>query len=449
MSPELIEKFAAPVPRYTSYPTAPHFNTAVTSDVYRQWLGALPQASRLSLYLHVPFCDRLCWFCGCHTKQTHRYGPVSRYLQSLEREILAVAHALGGLRPVSAIHLGGGSPTLLTGPDLLGLRHTLEHHFDIARDAEISVEIDPNDIDETKLDALAAFGLTRASLGVQDFDEAVQAAINRPQTFADTKRVVDGLRQRGVVSVNLDVLYGLPLQTTGKLLRTIEQVVSLAPDRIALFGYAHVPWVKKHQRLIAQETLPDTATRFEQASLAAKALETAGYVRIGLDHFARADDKMALAGASGELRRNFQGYTVDPAEALIGLGASAIGKLPQGYVQNTLATGVYQDEVDGGGLAVAKGFALSAEDRVRAAVIEQLMCQLSISYPELAAAFGADADPVIRQAHEIAGRDWADLVQDNDEMFSITEPGRPFVRTIAAAFDTYLAKGVAKHSAAV
>ena len=372
-----------------------------------------------------------------------------RYLQSMGREFEAVGHALGTPRPVSAMHLGGGSPPLLTPADLLALKTTLQRHFDIAADAEISVEIDPNDLDEAKLDALATIGLTRASLGVQDFNEAVQGAINRPQSFADTKLVVDGLRERDVSSVNLDVLYGLPLQTTEMLLRTIEQVVSLAPDRIALFGYAHVPWVKKHQNMIATETLPDAATGFGQARLAAEALVAAGYIRIGLDHFARADDKMAIAAASRQARRNFQGYTVDPADALIGFGASAVGKLPQGYVQNTVATGLYQEEVDLGGISVAKGFELKAEDRVRAAVIERLMCDLSLSYAELEAAFGPEAQPVIRDAHEIARQDWGDIVRDDQETFSITEQGRPFVRTIAAAFDTYLAKGVARHSAAV
>lgn len=449
MSPELVQKFSAPVPRYTSYPTAPHFHTGVNNAVYRNWLAELSETAKLSLYLHVPFCDRLCWFCACHTKQTNRYNPVARYLESLKKEIEAVGQILGKPRAVSALHLGGGSPTLLKPDDLLSLKRTLVRHFDIVSDAEISVEIDPGDMDENKLDALATFGLTRASLGVQDFNPAVQAAINRPQSFADTEFVVDGLRERGVGSINIDLLYGLPLQTTAMLLETIAQVLSLAPGRLALFGYAHVPWVKKHQNMIAAETLPDTILRFEQAKLAGEALVAAGYVRIGLDHFVRPDDTMAIAAAEGQVRRNFQGYTVDPADALIGFGASAIGKLPQGYVQNTVATGLYQSLADMEGTAVAKGFELSDEDAVRAAVIEGLMCDLSLSYAELESAFGEAAHPVISQAHQIAKDDWGGIVHDDEGTFRITENGRPFVRSIAAAFDAYLCHGLAKHSSGV
>jgi len=449
VTPDLIDKYSSPVPRYTSYPTTPHFDAAIGNDTYRAWLAALPAEATLSLYLHIPFCDRLCWFCGCHTKQTHRYAPVARYLGALGHEIAAVAGALDGRGRVTAIHLGGGSPTLLSPDDLRHLAGMLGQAFPVADTVEFSVEIDPNDMNAAKIDALAEIGITRASLGVQDFDPRVQAAINRIQSFADTRAVVDALRARGVGSVNLDLLYGLPFQSVETLLASVDQVISLRPERIALFGYAHVPWMKKHQTQIADDTLPDVYQRFEQAQAAAERIVAAGYERIGLDHFALPGDALARAARQGRLRRNFQGYTVDEADALLGFGASSIGKLPQGYVQNTVATGMYEQQVEKDGVAVARGFALRPSDRVRSYAIERLMCGLGFTPAELRARFGADAEPVIREARLVAGFDWNGFVTMDERGFRVTEAGRPFVRTVAAAFDAYLGQGTARHSVAV
>jgi oxygen-independent coproporphyrinogen III oxidase len=447
----LIEKYGTgAVPRYTSYPTAPHFHAGIGPGDYAAWLAALRPDADLSLYLHIPYCDRLCWFCGCHTKQTLRYEPIAKYLRSLELEIGMVSALVGIRGSVKAIHLGGGSPTMLRPHDLHALMQRLRGSFAVSGEAELSIEIDPSDMDEARLDALAEVGITRASLGVQDFDALVQAAINRLQSYGVTKAVVDGLRRRGVPSLNLDVLYGLPLQTEATLLETIRLVTSLAPERIALFGYAHVPWMKKHQALISTETLPDASERFDQAEAAAAALVAAGYERIGIDHFALPNDGLAIAARAGALRRNFQGYTTDACDALIGLGASSIGRLPQGYVQNIVATNRYEQLVDSGQLATAKGFELARDDEIRAYVIERLMCDFGFSHTDLLARFGrADAAPLIRDARLIAALDTDGVTSADDDAFTVTARGRPFVRAIAAGFDTYLGLGKGKHSVAI
>lgn len=448
ISTNLIARYSTPVPRYTSYPTAPHFHAGVTNSTYAGWLKGLPAEATISLYLHIPYCDRLCWFCGCHTKHTLRYEPIADYLLALYAEIDWVSAQLEGRGLVTAIHLGGGSPTLLKPADLLALRTRLDERFTLASNAEISIEIDPNDIDAGRYDAMAAFGLTRASIGVQDFDPKVQKAINRLQSFEDTRGVVEAMRARGVRSVNLDLLYGLPFQTEAGLARTIEAALSLNPDRAALFGYAHVPWMKTHQKMIPEEALPDKFARFAQAQLAANLLAQGGMEPIGFDHFALPDDSLAIAARTGTLRRNFQGYTDDAADALIGLGASAIGQLPQGYIQNITATGDYSRAVRDGGVAVARGFALNPVDRLRAEAISALLCRFTLT-PGDVSRFGAAGKALMEEARLIALTDRDGLTAMAGDRFVVTETGKPFVRTIAALFDTYLAAGNARHSLAV
>lgn len=444
----LIEKYSTPVPRYTSYPTAPHFHAGIDSKTYARWLAALPERATLSLYLHIPYCDRLCWFCGCHTKHTLRYEPVADYLLALYDEIAWVSQQLRGHGKVTAIHLGGGSPTLLTPADFMALKRKLAQNFNIAADAEISMEIDPNDLDDGRYDAMADFGLTRASIGVQDFDPNVQRAINRIQTFEQTEAVVAAMRARRVSSINLDLLYGLPHQSEAGLERTIEAAVSMAPDRVALFGYAHVPWMKSHQKMIPEAALPDRHQRFAQAQLAAHLLQASGMQPVGFDHFAHPKDKLAVAARTGRLRRNFQGYTNDDADALIGLGASAIGQLPQGYVQNLTATGEYRKAVTGVHGATAKGFALLPADKLRAHAIMTLLCKFALSPRDLAG-FGNAGEALFHEAEALALVDEDGLVELVDGQFRVTERGRPFVRSIAARFDTYFGQGAARHSLAV
>ncbi|ODT66065.1 MAG: oxygen-independent coproporphyrinogen III oxidase [Pelagibacterium sp. SCN 63-23] len=444
----LIERYSQPVPRYTSYPTAPHFHSGVTAQTYARWLADLPAQATISLYLHIPYCDRLCWFCGCHTKHTLRYEPVTDYLKALHAEIDWVRAQLAGRGRVTAIHLGGGSPTLLTPADLLALRNKLDNAFTIDPATQISVEIDPNDLDDGRYDAMAAFGMTRASLGVQDFDPKVQKAINRLQSFGQTKNVVEAMRLRGVASVNLDLIYGLPHQTQAGLARTVEAALSLEPDRVALFGYAHVPWMKPHQKMIHDASLPDRIARFAQAETAAAMLVAAGLTPIGFDHFAKPDDRLVIAARNGTLRRNFQGYTDDAADALIGLGASSIGQMPQGYVQNITATGDYARAVLAGGAATAKGFALTPADKLRAHAIETLLCSFRLA-PRDVAGFGAAGKALMAEAEALAMTDEDGLTAIVDGVFTVTEQGKPFVRVIASWFDTYFGTGTARHSVAV
>lgn len=449
MNTELLRKYSGAVPRYTSYPTAPHFHEGIDNGTYRRWLGELGHRNRISLYLHIPYCDRLCWFCACHTKHTLKYEPIAVYLEALRREIEAVGSLVSPDAVVSAVHFGGGSPTMLRPEDMVGLMDCLRRHFTFGLAPEISVEMDPNDLDESRYDALAVIGMTRASLGVQDFDDKVQKTINRIQTFEQTESVVDAVRARGVHSVNCDILYGLPFQTCETLQQTVDQIISLDPDRIALFGYAHVPWMKKHQSLIPEQALPDIAERYRQMTMAAEMLSKAGYRAIGIDHFAKPADTLSRAVETGELRRNFQGYTTDTADALIGLGASAIGRLPQGYVQNMVATGEYQRMVGEGGFAVLKGIELSEEDHLRSYVIERLMCDFSLDLGDLKRRFGKASHSVSMEAQLFAGGDRDGVVRMDGDVFAVTEAGKPFVRHIAATFDAYLGSGRGRHSVAV
>ena len=447
MTQNLISKYSGNVPRYTSYPTAPHFTAAIGPDVYADWLAELGPSDKLSLYIHIPYCDRLCWFCACHTKQTLKYAPVAAYLEALHAEIAAVGKLVGNGAKVTAIHLGGGSPTLVAPADMIALKAALAAAFPMDETVEISVEMDPNDLDDSRYEALAAIGMTRASLGVQDFEPKVQQAINRIQTFEQTKSVVDAVRARGVRSVNCDIVYGLPHQTMQTLENTVRDIISLAPGRIALFGYAHVPWMKKHQQMIPDASLPDGDARFALMTRAGEMLVDAGYDAIGIDHFARPDDSLAIAAKEGKLRRNFQGYTDDPATAIIGLGASSIGSFRQGYVQNVPATGVYEKTVLEGKLAAVRGFALSDEDRMRAWVIERIMCEFGFDPAELTSRFGHRAAVILAEAQAIAASD--SMVRFSSGRFEICPQARPFARSIAARFDTYLAAGAARHSAAV
>ena len=410
MAEHLLKKYSAAVPRYTSYPTAPHFHLGIGADEYSSWLQALDSQHRLSLYVHIPYCDRLCWFCACHTKHTLRYEPIAAYLKALYCEIQAVGQLVSKDVRVTAVHFGGGSPTMVRPQDLIALMDALRSTFSFSDGAEISVEMDPNDLDQGRYDALAAIGMTRASLGVQDFDRKVQKTINRIQTFEQTRSVVDAVRARGVHSVNCDVLYGLPYQTLETLRDTVDKIISLDPDRVALFGYAHVPWMKKHQTMIPQEVLPDAIARYRQMKTAGEMLVQAGYEAVGIDHFAKPGDTLAKAMEEGELRRNFQGYTDDSADALIGLGASSIGKLPQGYVQNMVATGEYERMAEADGLCIARGIALSVEDRVRAFVIEGIMCDFSLDLSALAALFGPASLPAVEEAQQFAEGDRDGLV---------------------------------------
>jgi oxygen-independent coproporphyrinogen-3 oxidase len=436
---EVIAKYLnARVPRYTSYPTAPHFSDKVGEADMRGWLAGLSSDERLSLYLHVPFCRQMCWYCGCNMKLAARREPVSAYAGRLVEEIHLVADALPGRHTVSHIHWGGGTPTALAPEDFAFLDRALRERFDIAPDAEIAVETDPRTLSLDTVKALQAMGCNRASLGVQEFDETVQRAINRVQPFETVERVTGWLRGHGVAAINFDLMYGLPHQTMAMLAETVRRAVSLRPDRIALFGYAHVPWMAKNQRMIEDAALPDAMARFEMSEAAGDLIESLGYCRIGIDHFALPEDSLARAARSGRLRRNFQGYTADDASALIGFGASAISALPLGYAQNIVETGAYQRAVGEGRLPVAKGIRLDSDDELRRAIIERLMCDFSADMPEICTRYTAPPDG-FGASFERLGPLVADgLVAIDGSRVTIPPEGRALTRVVAAAFDAYL-----------
>lgn len=449
MTPELAAKYATAVPRYTSYPTAPHFSPAVDDAHYRRWLTATDPDAPLSLYLHIPFCDALCWFCGCHTRIVNRYGPIAGYLAVLGEEIDLVAEALGALRAVSHIHFGGGSPNIVAPDDFRSLMDRLRRRFALAPGAEIAVEIDPRGMTGEGVDALARAGVTRASLGVQDFDPTVQRAINRIQTFDETAEVVRMLRRAGIGEINIDLIYGLPFQTRAGIIETVEKVLLLEPQRVAVFGYAHVPGIKRHQRLIDEAALPDTAERWRQSAAAAARLKAAGYIAVGLDHFARADDAMARALGAGRLRRNFQGYTTDAAPALIGLGASAIGSLAEGYVQNAVAIEAYREAIGERRFAIERGLALDDDDRLRRDIIERLMCDLAVDLGAVCGKWRASPDDFAGEFAALRPMEDDGLVRITGRRIRVTEEGRPLVRAVCAVFDRYLETQGQRHSQAV
>jgi len=430
------------VPRYTSYPTAPHFSAAIGPDVYAQWLSALPARATLSFYIHVPYCTELCLYCGCTTKATRKREPVERYAAHLIEDIALLPDLAG--RPVVHLHWGGGTPSIL-GPELLTeITAKLAARFNFSALKEHAIELDPRRIDQPLVRALAAIGVTRASLGVQEFASHVQKAIGRVQPFDVVARGVDWLRAAGITDLNFDLMYGLPHQTTADVARSAVLTASLAPQRIALFGYAHVPWFRVQQRRFDEAALPGLAERLEQARVAAETLGAAGYVPIGLDHFAKADDELATAARARRLHRNFQGYTTDTADALLGLGASAIGRLPQGFVQNAPDVAGYARAMAAGRFATVRGVRMSDDDRRRSAIIERLMCDLAVDLDAVA--------PGMPFADEIAALDplaHEGLLRVEDRRIAVTEAGRPFVRLAAAAFDAYLATKNAKHSIAV
>ncbi|MFK5997935.1 MAG: oxygen-independent coproporphyrinogen III oxidase, partial [Rhodobacterales bacterium] len=382
--------FEARAPRYTSYPTAVQFTNSVGADFTMAELAALNPDTPVSVYIHIPFCERLCWFCACRTQGTKTASPVVAYLDRVIEEIDMVATQLPEGIKAGRVHWGGGTPTILTPDQITRLSKALEQKIPRTKDAEFSVEIDPTLVDQAKIDALVKAGMNRASIGVQDFSQKVQDAIGREQSFETTEKCVKMLRRANVASLNMDILYGLPHQTETSVHETLKKVCALSPDRIALYGYAHVPWMAKRQQLIDEKALPDGKSRHGLFQLMATELSENGYVPIGIDHFAKPTDSMAKAQSCGQLRRNFQGYTTDGMDTLIGLGASSISQYPGGYAQNAAKSSDYARTIQSGALATYRGIATSAEDRLIARTIEMIMCEFAVDYAALAAEFGDD-----------------------------------------------------------
>ena len=437
-SADIVARYAdARVPRYTSYPTAPHFSRDVTEDLYSSWLRALPPATA-SLYLHVPFCRAMCWYCGCHTTVAAREAPVNRYIECLSRELALVAGRVRGPLDIRHVHFGGGTPTLMQPEQMRVLVQQLRESFSIHDSAELAIEIDPRTLTLEMIEALAECRFNRASLGVQSFDPDVQAAINRVQSFAATEAGVRRLRAAGVGGINFDLIYGLPRQTVASCLATVEQALRLWPDRLSVFGYAHVPSFKPHQRKIDSASLPSSEARFEQSRTIAGALVRAGYVEIGLDHFALPGDPLAAAAANGRLHRNFQGYTTDDAEVLIGVGASAIGRMPQGFVQNEVRLPAYQQLIGEGRLPISRGHLLTGDDRLRGAIIERLMCDRRVDIAGICHQLGADPAKLRTAGRDLDSMERDGLITRRGSMVEVTDSARHLVRVIAAAFDEHL-----------
>ncbi|AAV96757.1 oxygen-independent coproporphyrinogen III oxidase [Ruegeria pomeroyi] len=439
--------FDAKVPRYTSYPTAPHFSNDVGPDRFGDWISGIAPGSAISLYVHVPFCRRLCWFCACRTQGTQTDNPVIAYVDTLKAELALLAERLPEGVHLSRLHWGGGTPTLLNPELMRGLARSIFDTVPLGPEAEFSVEIDPNEIDPARLDALAEAGMNRASIGVQDFDDEIQKTIGRIQGYDVTRDAVEMIRARGIYSLNADILYGLPHQTRARMTESVQKLLSLNPDRVALYGYAHVPWMAKRQQLIPSDALPTPEQRLDLFDTARRLFMWDNYAEIGIDHFATQEDGLTRALKTGKLRRNFQGYTDDQAEVLIGVGASSISRFPQGYAQNAPATSAHTAAIRAGRFSTARGHLFKGQDVMRARLIEALMCDFRIDRAE------------ILRDHEITAEELDQMFRNADEAFDgllrvtadglfIPQEARALTRMVARLFDAYdLSK--AGHSSAI
>lgn len=450
MIPGIAKYFSARVPRYTSYPTAPHFSAEVDAKRYETWLSRIDPNSEISLYLHVPFCRRMCWYCGCNMRVIARYDPVTSYVDTIIREIELAARVVPEGVSVRHIHWGGGTPTALAPEDMIRIADAVKSRFNILEKAEIAVEIDPRTFTSENAAALGKIGCTRASLGVQEFDQKVQEAINRVQPVSMIESTLALLSEQGVKDVNFDLMYGLPYQTTETLKDTVERAAKLNPARIALFGYAHVPWMAKNQRMIPEEALPTPLTRYEQAAAAGDALAEQGYVKIGLDHFARPEDSMAVALREGRLHRNFQGYTDDAAGTLVAFGASSISALPDGFVQNITETGAYTRAVNSGVLPVAKGVVFRGEDKLRSAIIERLMCDMEVDLEDIRKQYAPERSHFWDEMSQLRGLEEEGLCKIEGSRVRVPDEARLALRVVCSVFDAYLAQNTElRHAAAV
>ncbi|KIC40804.1 coproporphyrinogen III oxidase [Ruegeria sp. ANG-R] len=439
--------FDAKVPRYTSYPTAPHFSNDVGADLFGDWISGIAPGSSISLYIHVPFCRRLCWFCACRTQGTQTDNPVIAYVDVLKAELDLLAARLPEGVTLSRLHWGGGTPTLLNADLMRELAGRILQIVPLGPDAEFSVEIDPNEIDESRLDALAEAGMNRASIGVQDFDDEIQKTIGRIQSYDTTRKAAEMIRARGISSLNADILYGLPHQTKARMTESVQKLLSLNPDRVALYGYAHVPWMAKRQQLIPSDALPTPEQRLELFETARRLFLWDNYAEIGIDHFATQDDGLTHALRAGRLKRNFQGYTDDQAPILIGLGASSISRFPQGYAQNAPATSAHTKAIREGRFSTSRGHLFKGQDVLRSRLIEALMCDFQINSNEILRDYDISAAE-LQQMYAKANATFDGLLRVDENGLFIPPEARALTRMIARSFDAYdLSK--AGHSSAI
>lgn len=447
MDARMIAAYDRPVPRYTSYPTAAQFKPSVGPADHAAWLAGL-DGQTAAFYLHVPFCRKLCFYCACNTTAMNRPDTLERYAGALLAELERVACAAPAVA-VGAVQWGGGTPSQLGPERLLRVGRRLAALFDVRSDREMSMEVDPRYCSVALADAMAALGVTRVSLGVQDFDLAVQEAINRLQSPSLTAAAIARLRQVGLRHFNIDLVYGLPRQTLETLSRTLDEAIALGPDRFAVFGYAHVPWMKPRQAVIDAATLPGPAERAAMADLVEQKLVGAGYLKVGLDHYARPGDALARAAARHRLRRNFQGYVADASPWVVGVGASAISCLPQGYTQNAADAASYMAVIDEGGLATVRGLAWTAGDRLRGDIIGELMCHFEVDLADICRRHDAPLQPLLSDVPGLASLIDDGLVSLDDARLTVTEQGRPLVRSICAAFDRHYTGGEGHHARAI
>ncbi len=445
-----LPKYAqAAVPRYTSYPPATQFHEGVGGREYQSWLGEIDAGDTLSLYVHIPFCQTLCWYCGCHTTVPNSSERALDYVEALKTEIMRVGKHVSRSAKVVHLHFGGGTPNYLPPETLAEIIEGLMEQFSFSAETEISIEVDPRSLSREHIKTLTRYGKVRVSMGVQDVSSDVQQLINRIQSFDLVRVVVDQLREAGVDSINMDLMYGLPGQSVDHVRKSASMAASLEPDRFAVFGYAHVPWFKKHQRAIDEALLPEGQERMDQAEAARGTLIEHGYEPIGIDHFAKPDDPLFKAYRDGHLRRNFQGYTVDPASALIGFGASSIGSFEEGYIQNEPHIGKYKEALGRGELPVARGVMVSEADRRTRAVIERLMCDFEVDLQEMTDGVrcGTSTYLLVMSALEPLRKDG--LVDIDQLVVRATQKGRPYIRNIAACFDMGLGQGEQRFSRVV
>ena len=443
IDPALLRRYDVPGPRYTSYPTAPNFHAFTPADHISavQRSNAATPGAPLSLYVHAPFCANPCFYCGCTRVITRDPALIAHYLHALLREIELQGALLDRRRPVEQLHFGGGTPTYFSDEQLRTVFEQIERCFGFAaaERREFSIEIDPRTVDTARLAQLVDLGINRISLGVQDFDPVVQAAVNRLQAPELTEALVRCGRHLGLRSISFDLIYGLPRQTVDGFGQTLDRVIAAQPDRIAIYGYAHLPSMFKAQRQIRTTELPDAETRLHLLQLAINKLVAVGYVHIGMDHFARPDDELVLAQEQNRLQRNFQGYSTRAGLDLVGVGMSSISRIGGAYSQNARGLGDYQAAIEAGTLATTRGLVLTQEDQLRAAVIERILCGRDVRYAALCSRFGVDVRrhlrPALAQLEQAAGDGLVELLPDR---LRITPRGRYFLRVIAMPFDAYL-----------
>ena len=444
ITPELLARYDRPGPRYTSYPTAPHFHDGFGEEAYRERLAeaAGRPDEPLSIYVHIPFCEARCTYCGCNVVISPHHGPEQDYLDSVESELDLLAEALGDRRRLNQLHWGGGTPTYLTPGQCEQLHTAITDRFQLTADAEVAIEADPGVTSVDHLKTLRRLGFNRLSLGVQDVDPHVQQAVGRHQPVERTRELMREARRLGFESVNVDLIYGLPLQTAAGFRASVRRVIDeLGPDRVACFSYAHVPWIKPHQRNLDESALPRGWEKFRLFTAAAEEFAAAGFRFVGFDHFARPDDEMARAMDEGRLHRNFMGYTVMPAEDQVGVGVTAIGELAGAYAANQKNLAKYQRAVSAGLFPVERGIVRTAEDELRGAVIQRIICNLELDFDQIEREFGVHSSDHFEDALADLGEMVDDgLVELGDRSLRVTPKGRFFLRNVCMPFDAYLAK---------